>query len=241
MKTKTQDSAAAECRNAVDACHRDDGDGIDRIEHLIHALEDCWDEDEDDFEGQLPLSVQQSITGLEGLRHLAAAMTVCRLDLPLYGHTKPVFMSEAIAFMAPDVYARFGEHRVLAMCEEVQYSVIPGQSALFQEKFDDFNRRYFEGRLPDYKILVVYDAWYWSTERCGLREELPPAFDSLGFIDEEGRQIFIRFHTELECGLTMVNTLIHEMAHAATDGDHGNNWQAEMARLKALGAPTSDL
>jgi hypothetical protein len=33
--------------------------------------------------------------------------------------------------------------------------------------------------------------------------------------------------------------LIHEMAHAATDGEHGDNWQAEMARLKGLGAPVS--
>jgi hypothetical protein len=168
-------------------------------------------------------------------------MTVCRLDLPLYGYTKPVFTSQAIAVMAPDVYARFGEHRVLTMCEEVQYSVIPGQSALFQEKFDDFNRRYFERRLPDYKILVVYDAWYWSTERCGLRDELSPAFDSLGFIDVGGRQIFIRFHTELESGLTMVNTLIHEMAHAAAGVGHGAAWQAEMVRLKQLGAPVADL
>jgi hypothetical protein len=70
--------------------------------------------------------------------------------------------------VAPDAYARFGEDRVRAVYEEVQYSLIPGQSALFQEKFDEFNRRYFDGRLPEYKILIVYDAWYWFT-RCGLR------------------------------------------------------------------------
>jgi hypothetical protein len=33
--------------------------------------------------------------------------------------------------------------------------------------------------------------------------------------------------------------LIHEMAHAATDGEHGSAWQAEMARLMLLGAPMS--
>jgi hypothetical protein len=30
------------------------------------------------------------------------------------------------------------------------------------------------------------------------------------------------------------------MTHAATDGAHDGNWQAEMARLKALGAPVRD-
>jgi len=33
------------------------------------------------------------------------------------------------------------------------------------------------------------------------------------------------------------NTLIHEMAHAATRGQHNTWWLAEMRRLQALGAP----
>jgi hypothetical protein len=37
----------------------------------------------------------------------------------------------------------------------------------------------------------------------------------------------------------MVESLIHEMAHAATDGGHGDNWQVEMARPKRLGAPVA--
>jgi hypothetical protein len=37
----------------------------------------------------------------------------------------------------------------------------------------------------------------------------------------------------------MEETLIHEMAHMATGGDHGLAWKAEMARLKQLGAPVS--
>jgi hypothetical protein len=35
-------------------------------------------------------------------------------------------------------------------------------------------------------------------------------------------------------------TLIHEMAHAATNGDHSEEWLNEMARLKAAGAPVAD-
>jgi hypothetical protein len=130
---------------------------------------------------------------------------------------------------------------VRAVCEEVQYSVLPGQSALFQAKFDEFNRHYFDGRLPDYKILVVYDAWYWFTERCGFKDDLAPDFTTLGFLDEDGRQIFIRFRDELELCGTMVNTLIHEAAHAAAGVGHGDKWKAEMLRLKHLGAPINEL
>jgi hypothetical protein len=38
----------------------------------------------------------------------------------------------------------------------------------------------------------------------------------------------------------MPGVLLHEMAHAASDGDHGENWQSEMARLKQLGAPVDE-
>ena len=39
----------------------------------------------------------------------------------------------------------------------------------------------------------------------------------------------------------MQETLIHEMAHAATDGTHEEKWKAEMARLRRQGAPTADV
>jgi hypothetical protein len=131
---------------------------------------------------------------------------------------------------------------VIAVCEEIQRAEIPEQSALYQRKFQRFNVRYFAGRLPDYKIRVVYDAWYWETKRLGYPED-PPFYDSIGFIDFPGRQILIRFFCQHETvrstGCTMPECLIHEMGHAATDGDHGANWLAEMKRLKGLGAPVS--
>ena len=111
---------------------------------------------------------------------------------------------------------------------------------MFQRIFQRFNIRYFAGRLPDYKILVVYDIWYWETERLGYPWFDPPACEAGGFIDFAGRQIFIRFLGFHTGGMTMAEYLVHEMAHAATDGDHAVNWQTEMARLKGLGAPVSD-
>jgi hypothetical protein len=38
----------------------------------------------------------------------------------------------------------------------------------------------------------------------------------------------------------MEGTLVHEMAHAATTGEHDEEWVKEMVGLKAAGAPVSD-
>jgi len=38
----------------------------------------------------------------------------------------------------------------------------------------------------------------------------------------------------------MEGTLIHEMAHAATNDDHDEEWLKEMVRLKAAVAPVPD-
>jgi hypothetical protein len=156
-----------------------------------------------------------------------------------YGGTTPEDACAAVAEELPDLYAAYGKERILAVCEEVQHSEIPEQSAL--EMYRTFNGKYFEGRLPRYRILVVYDVWFWETKRCGFSPCFPPAAEATGFIDFEERRILIRFLAFLRCGSTMQESLIHEMAHAATDGGHGDNWKAEMLRLKQLGAPVNEL
>jgi hypothetical protein len=154
--------------------------------------------------------------------------------------TTPSATCEVIAEDAPSLYRAWGFRRTTAVCEEIQHSEVPEQSRLYQRMFQKFNIRYFAGRLPDYKIRVVYDVWYWETERCGYPPCFPSADEAVGFIDFAGRQIFIRFLGFHTCGLTMAESLIHEMAHAATGGEHGTDWQTEMARLKGLGAPVND-
>jgi hypothetical protein len=186
--------------------------------------------------GVLPATVQQSLIGEAGLRRLAAAMTILLTD---YGGTAPPATCEEIAKTAPDLYKAFGPERVLTVCEEIQHSEIPEQSAIFQDLFHRFNTQYFRGCLPDYQILVVYDVWYWEIERWGYAPFFPPAAESSGFIDFAGRRILIRYLAH-HPGLTMESYLLHEMAHGASDGDHGDAWQAEMARLKRLGAPVWD-
>jgi hypothetical protein len=128
---------------------------------------------------------------------------------------------------------------VLALCEEIQQSEIPEQSALLQETFERFKQQYFARCLPDYKILGVYDVWYWETQRCGYP---PPSVlpAATGFIDFPARQIFVRYLGQFTIGMTVEGHLIDEMARAARDGGHGKNWKSEMARLKELGAPATD-
>jgi hypothetical protein len=205
-----------------------DGIQVKRVKQLLYRL---------DPPKPLSTRLQKQLIGSGGRRPLAAAMTILLTD---YGGTAPRATCEQIAEDAPSLYRAWGFQRVLAVCEEIQHSEIAEQSRLYQRMFQQFNIRYFAGRLPDYKIRVVYDVWYWETERCGYSPCFPSADEAAGFIDFAGRQIFIRFLALHTCGLTMAEYLIHEMAHAATDGEHGANWQAEMARLKGLGAPVSD-
>lgn len=219
-----QKSEHARCVEARDSIQ------VKRVKQLLYAL--------NSFPPK-PLSprLQKQLIGSDELRPLAAAMTILLTD---YAGTIPSATCEMIADAAPSVYRAYGLRRVLAVCEEIQQSEIPAQSRLYQRMFQRFNIRYFAGRLPDYKVVVVYDVWFWETERWGCPECFPPACEAVGFIDFAGRRMLIRFLGHYSGGETMAQFLTHEMAHVATDGEHGANWQAEMARLRGLGAPVSD-
>jgi hypothetical protein len=220
---ETQSSTAPTSRLNADA-------ELKLLENLIGVLDDCGC-------SGIPDAIAQSLDGLEGLERAVAAMTIVRTD---YGGTTAWDTCRAIADELPDLFAAFGRGRVLALCEQIQQADLPGQSALFQEMFDSFNGQYFEGCLPDYKIRVVYDVCYWETQRCRSPSSFPPNAYASAFIDYPARQIFIRFLANSSFGLTMPPILVHQMAHVATDGGHGENWIAEMIRLRHLGAPMDD-
>jgi hypothetical protein len=207
------------------------GDDLPRLVELLDVLHAT--------DGQeIPPSVEESLTGLAGLKRLAAAMTIFLTD---EGGTEGGYTCEAMANVAPDLVEEFGESFVTALCEEIDEAEIPEQSAVYQRMFHAFNDQYFEGRLPDYRILVVYSVYYWEVFHCGYSQPLLSAVSSWGFIDFRGKQIFMRFLPHSSSGWTMPGILLHEMAHAATDGEHGEDWQSEMSRLKRLGAPVDDL
>ena len=187
--------------------------------------------------GEFPPSIDPLLEGSQGLKRLVSAMTILFTD---YGGTVPAVTCDLIDEEFGDRYDEFDYDQVLALCKDIQESEIPAQSAVYQQMFEDFNKQCFAGRLPNYKILVVYDIWHWETERLGYPWFDPPACEAGGFIDFAGRQIFLRFLADHIFGWTMAEFLIHEMAHAATDGAHDANWQTEMLRLKAMGAPVRD-
>jgi hypothetical protein len=114
--------------------------GLDQLEAVQQLL--C----QLDRGGEFPTSLQQSLIVADGLQLLAAAMTILLTD---YGGTTPSATCEAIAEAAPSLYSAFGTERVRAVCEEIQHSEIPEQSALLQGMFQRFNAQYFAGRLPD--------------------------------------------------------------------------------------------
>lgn len=184
----------------------------------------------------LPPSVVESLVGLHGLLSLATAVTILLID---YGGTEPWSTTDEIDEVAPDLVEEFGKDFVATICGQIQGSHVPEESATYQQMFNAFNERYFDGRLPDYEIIVVYDILPWE-ERCGHPIVFPQALHTIGFIDFASRMIFIRYRPHGSGVCTMPAVLVHEMAHAATNGDHGENWRAEMARLKSLGAPVDD-
>jgi hypothetical protein len=176
-KMEQKESEPARCTKARDDLQ------VKRIKHLLYKLDS-------QLLDPLPARLQNQLMGSDGLRPLAAAMTILLTD---YGGTAPRATCEAIEEAAPSLYRAWGYSHVLAVCEEIQHSEIPEQSRLYQRMFQRFNIRYFSGSLPDYIIRVVYDVWYWETERCGYPPSFPYADEAVGFIDFTGRQIFLRF------------------------------------------------
>ena len=88
-----------------------------------------------------------------------------------------------------------------------------------QRLFDQYNAKYFAGRLPRYQIL--------RTERYGKGDH--------GLCRKKQREIHLG---TLLRGARLGEVLLHEMVHAATRSGHGRAWQAEMLRLAEMGAPT---
>src|ERR1700680_4722535 len=86
-----------------------------------------------------------------------------------------------------------------------------------QNLFDKYNQKYFKGALADYKVI--------QSDRYG----------GLGMCRRKQREIHIQAGL---AGRKLRETLLHEMAHANSNGQHGKSWLAEMYRLARAGAPT---
>ena len=152
------------------------------------------------------------------------------VELQDYGGVNPFQVTEELAGECPSLVAKYGEQAVEQMAKLILASEIPGLSNLFQSLFDSFNQKYFSGVLDRYHVHVVFDLHTVANE---------PIYDgtvSSGLIRFEERRIYIRYEDDD----LMQDTLLEEMAHAATSGEHDERWRAEMVRLKTAGAPVPD-
>jgi SprT-like family len=98
----------------------------------------------------------------------------------------------------------------------------PVLSKGYQALFDEFNARYFHGRLPPYRIRVV--------------EHIPGREGPAGLHQRTHKRILIRRSDDDD----MIVTLLHEMAHAVTVDKHNSRWRTQMQRLRQAGAPIPD-
>src|SRR5215471_1674297 len=108
------------------------------------------------------------------------------------------------------------------MAKLILASKIRSLSSSFQSLFDSFNQKYFSGALDKYQVRVVFDL------HTVANEPVHRGHISSGLIRFEERRIYIRYTIIGD----MRETLLHEMAHAATSGEHDERWLTEMTRLK---------
>ena len=130
----------------------------------------------------------------------------------------------------PETVAKFGVRHVSDMATRILASEIAPASKEFGGIYREFNEKYFSNGLPHYRVRVAFGLHTLANE---------PVYQggvSAGLIRFQERCIYLRYTLYR----SMEETLIHEMAHAATNGDHGEEWLTEMRRLKDAGAPVPD-
>ena len=137
---------------------------------------------------------------------------------------------EGLRQIHPELSAEYAESTLREIASSILQAELPGLSRHFQTLFDEFNVRYFAGKLPAYQVHVAFDL------HRAAKEPVYRGVVITGLIRLGQRRIYLRYTNSPP----MEGTLIHEMAHAATNDDHDEEWLKEMVRLKAAGAPVPD-
>jgi hypothetical protein len=89
------------------------------------------------------------------------------------------------------------------------------RSAFWEERFREFNKKYFEGRLPQYKVYL-----------CNAHQKPGQCF-------RKKKRIRIDKHLTFA---QMLVVFLHEMTHVKVWG-HGERFVEEWERIRKLGAP----
>jgi hypothetical protein len=163
----------------------------------------------------------------QGCDELLNAVADTIVELIYIYRTNAECATMAVCEDHPDLEKRYGWEYIEALAEFVLAAELPGISARLQELFDEWNAVYFWNRLPKYSIRVVFDIHTFA------QEPVPDIGACSGLIRVAEQYIYIRYEEEE----LMRGMLVHEMAHAATDGNHDEPWNTEMRRLSQAGAP----
>lgn len=154
---------------------------------------------------------------------LDAAIHNMFIELLDAGGGDAYWVAEMLADERPDLLDHFERLAIENRAAALFASDLAAESERFQTLFAQFNSKFFAGSLPEYHIGVKY----------AINGPDDEGYPSTGIIDAQKRLIWLRMTNEA----LMVATLLHEMAHAATNGEHEAEWNAEMKRLYQLGAP----
>jgi len=123
-----------------------------------------------------------------------------------------------VPLLGDELRERYGNERVLAMADGALWGendIIEEASEKFTKLFGTFNKRYFDGKLPAYKVIV----------RLVHRYGVPTIWPA-------GRSITLLAGLEA----FMVTELLDKMAKIAAN-DFSDSSAAEIDRLCKLGAP----
>jgi len=162
--------------------------------------------------------------------HLLSLVASTIVELSDCGGTDAYSAAGLVCEDHPESGQRWGRKYVEAIAQSLLAADILSLSKRYTELFTEFNARYFGGRLPAYEVRVVFDLHRVANEPIYMGAV------SSGLIRFDERCIYIRY-TQVVC---LAATLVHEMAHAATSGEHDEEWLNEMKRLKDAGAPVDD-
>jgi hypothetical protein len=131
--------------------------------------------------------LRQHLPSAELLR-AGAAVTVELMDC--YGADE-LSIAEVLREIRPELAAHYGESLLREMAWLILNAELPGLSKHFQALFDEFNSRYFSGKLPAYQVHVVFDL------HRAAKELISAGVVSYGLIRFEDRRIYLRYTSSL--------------------------------------------
>jgi hypothetical protein len=124
----------------------------------------------------------------------------------------------------PDEWLPYDKGALPILVNEFLNREFQDLSDLFTRFYREFNVRFFAGSLPGYVVKVFHNF------------PLPIPITPSNVCRNQMRTGWLAF-TYNGWPDSMIEDLLHKMAHISTDSDHGLAWQREMERIRQMGAP----